>query len=83
MALGPNKTTKQIVKKHAEVIIDKIIRGCSGENIITISVDLLPATFTNKDWKELAVKYKKAGWRVATWEYDSRDGDYILLEAKN
>lgn len=82
MALGPNKQTKDAVKRRAETIIDKMIRGCSGENLITISVDLLPDTFSAKDWKDLAPKYRKAGWRVATWESDGRDGDYILLEAK-
>lgn len=82
MALGPNKQTKDAVKRRAEAIIDKIIRGGSGENLITISVDLLPDTFSAKDWKEVAPRYRKAGWRVATWESDERDGDYILLEAK-
>jgi len=82
MALGPNKQTKDAVKRRAEAIIDKVIRGCSGENLITISVDLLPDTFSARDWKDLAPKYRKAGWRVAAWESDGRDGDYILLEAK-
>ena len=48
MAIGPNKNTKEAVKRRAEAIIDKIIRGGCGENLITISADLLPDTFSAK-----------------------------------
>lgn len=81
MALGPNINTKRAILTRAEAVIDRIVRTHEGDNLITISSKLMPPNFGVDEWRKLAPKYRKAGWRVATWEFDSRDGDYILLEA--
>lgn len=83
MALGPQikrKTREQILAK-AEKIIDKYIKNDIYGDII-ISIGLLPAHFDSSDWdNNLKTKYKQAGWKIASWVSDERDGDYIHLVA--
>lgn len=80
MALGPQKTGRADLIKHAERVIDDIIKG-SREGCLTIDVSLLPNGFTISDWLPLRKKYLQAGWKSAKFVLDNRDGNYIELRA--
>lgn len=60
--------------------MDEAIRS-SVSLEVTIDVKLLQGIDSN-DWDTiLRPKYIEAGWRVAKWTFDPRDGDYIQLKA--
>lgn len=82
MALGPQlqRKSRERLLKRAEKRIDEAIRESVSLDI-TIATKLLEGIDSN-DWDTiLKPKYIQAGWRMAKWMFDPRDGDYIQLKA--
>jgi len=76
MAVGPRKSDPIRLKK-AEAQIDQYLKnGRPGEDRQIIATKLIDITYAEFN-KELAPKYREAGWRTVKWVCDQRDGDYL------
>jgi hypothetical protein len=81
MALGPGAARHAAERrlKAAENRIDEAIGKSDGRRV-TVDVKLLG--ISRFDWEDgLRAKYVAAGWKVAHWQSELRDGDFIDLQA--